>query len=58
MTTQKVRWFSLQALSKIVRDLIQTVAQPALRIFSPTHDDYPEVGVQPYEGDPADKDYP
>lgn len=23
-----------------------------LEIFSPSHDDYPEIGVEPYSGDP------
>ncbi|GAB4380285.1 MAG: hypothetical protein Kow00121_36210 [Elainellaceae cyanobacterium] len=30
----------------------QTLMEAVLSIFSPTHDDYPSVGVQPYSGDP------
>lgn len=56
MTNQAVKWFSLQSLMETIRNLMQSMAQPALRVFSPTDDDYPKVGVQPYEGDPAEKD--
>ncbi len=56
MTILKVKPLSIQSLVKTVRRLLQYVAQPILRIFSPAHDDYPEVGVQPFEGDPADQD--
>lgn len=28
------------------------VVEAILEIFSPPHDDYPNVGVQPYSGDP------
>ncbi|PZD70944.1 hypothetical protein C1752_08719 [Acaryochloris thomasi RCC1774] len=56
MTTQRATHFSVQSVGEAARRLLQFVAQPALRIFGPTDDDYPEVGVQPYEGDPADQD--
>ena len=28
------------------------LAEAVIGIFSPTHDDYPETGVQPFSGDP------
>jgi predicted ribosomally synthesized peptide with nif11-like leader len=28
------------------------LVEAALEIFSPTHDDYPNVGVEPFTGDP------
>ena len=56
MTTQNVKQFSFQSLFEATRNLLEYVARPVIRIFSPTHDDYPEVGMQPYEGDPADPD--
>ncbi|NJL42199.1 MAG: isochorismate synthase [Leptolyngbyaceae cyanobacterium SM1_4_3] len=34
---------------------ISNVITPITRIFSPTDDNYPSTGVQPFEGDPADK---
>ncbi|MGB7413549.1 MAG: hypothetical protein WA902_05010 [Thermosynechococcaceae cyanobacterium] len=56
MTTQEAGRFSVQSIGEAARRLLQFVTQPALRIFGPNEDDYPEVGVQPYEGDVADKD--
>ncbi|WP_299490986.1 hypothetical protein [Acaryochloris sp. IP29b_bin.137] len=56
MATFKGKSLSIQSLSKTVRRFLSYLAQPILRIFSPSHDDYPKVGVQPFEGDPADPD--
>lgn len=28
------------------------LAQAVLEVFSPSHDDYPAIGVQPFSGDP------
>ncbi|CBN56789.1 isochorismate synthase [Kamptonema animale CS-326] len=39
-------------LSKSVRDAMRFVSEAAMRIFSPTDDKYPVVGVQPFEGQP------
>lgn len=33
---------------------IQYIWQAAKRIFSPNEDQYPETGVQPFEGDAAE----
>lgn len=34
---------------------VSDAVAPVTRIFSPTDDNYPATGVQPFEGDPADK---
>ncbi len=39
-------------LSKTVDDAMQYVMAAAARIFSPSDDKYPVVGVQPFEGEP------
>ncbi|NET31587.1 MAG: isochorismate synthase [Cyanothece sp. SIO1E1] len=36
-----------------IRQVVRYIAKPAIRIFSPTDDEYPDTGVQPFEGDPA-----
>ncbi len=35
-----------------LQQTLQYVWEGASRIFSPNHDEYPNSGVQPYEGDP------
>jgi hypothetical protein len=37
-----------------IQQLIQNIWSSILRIFSPRDDDYPETGVQPFEGEPYD----
>jgi hypothetical protein len=40
---------------KILQQLqqaFQNIWEAVIRIFSPREDDYPESGVQPYEGEP------
>ena len=44
----------LQASMESMQRLLRYMATPMARIFGPTDDDYPETGVQPFEGDPAD----
>jgi hypothetical protein len=46
-----------QAIQEAPRKVITYILEAVARIFSPRDDDYPETGVQPYEGDPADKKY-
>ncbi len=31
----------------------KVLAEAVLQIFSPSHDDYPAIGVQPFTGDPS-----
>ena len=38
-------------ISRIVRELIQYLTEGFARIFSPTDDAYPNIGVQPFGGD-------
>lgn len=35
--------------------MVRYVAEAAMRIFGPNDDDYPRVGVQPFEGKPTSK---
>ncbi len=35
--------------------VIRYVSSAVIRIFSPSDDNYPSTGVQPFEGDPADE---
>ena len=37
-----------------LQDNIQSILQGVSRLFSPTDDDYPKSGVQPFEGEPYD----
>ncbi len=37
-------------LSKSFTNAMRYVSEAALRIFSPSDDDYPNSGVQPFEG--------
>jgi hypothetical protein len=42
-------------MSRLPQRLISYLTAPMARIFAPSDDNYPEVGVQPFTGDPADK---
>ena len=42
-----------QSVGNIFQKTIQFISGGAKRIFTPTDDDYPNTGVQPYEGDPS-----
>jgi len=42
----------MKALQSVNRAL-QYLWDGAFRIFTPSRDEYPATGVQPYEGDPA-----
>ena len=37
-------------VSTTVKNIIQYITEAFLRIFSPTDDHYPAIGVQPFEG--------
>lgn len=34
-----------------LRNMVNYLAEGFIRIFGPTHDEYPETGVQPFEGE-------
>ena len=42
-------------MPKVIDDLIQFFSEAVSRIFGPTDDQYPNTGVQPFEGDPNRK---
>ncbi|MCU0517560.1 MAG: hypothetical protein MUC60_12005 [Oscillatoria sp. Prado101] len=42
-------------LPKVLEDAMQYVMAAAGRIFRPSDDKYPEVGVQPFQGEPNKK---
>lgn len=42
---------AFQSFVEAIQRLIRYVSAPVVRIFSPTDDQYPETGVQPFEGD-------
>ena len=52
-TTSKARQL-IQSIVEIPQKLINFTTNGVSRIFSPSDDDYPKSGVQPYEGDSAD----
>lgn len=45
----------IRSIGSIPQQVMRYVSGAAIRIFSPSDDDYPKTGVQPYEGDSADK---
>ncbi|WP_414544311.1 hypothetical protein [Nostoc sp. CCY0012] len=45
----------MQSIINIFQQLITYISEAVNKIFSPRDDDYPETGVQPFEGDPSDK---
>jgi hypothetical protein len=53
-TTSKIGQI-FQSIGELIQKIIQFIYSGAARTFSPSDDDYPESGVQPYEGDPPVK---
>ncbi|MBD2242215.1 hypothetical protein [Nostoc sp. FACHB-888] len=43
------------AISQIIAKVTQYISEAAMRIFGPTDDAYPVIGVQPFTGEPYDK---
>jgi len=39
-------------LSNFLQNFVQYITEGFARIFGPNDDEYPNVGIQPYEGDP------
>lgn len=37
---------------KRLNDVILYLSEGVAILFSPSHDDYPNIGLQPYDGDP------
>lgn len=44
----------IKSVVEIPQKLIKFTTNGVSRIFSPSNDDYPKSGVQPYEGDSAE----
>ncbi len=38
-----------------LQNIFQYLADGVAKLFQPTNDDYPEIGVQPFEGEPYDE---
>ena len=51
-TTSKAKQM-IKSVVEIQQKLINFTTNGISRIFSPSDDDYPKSGVQPYEGDSA-----
>ncbi|MEH1870670.1 hypothetical protein [Nostoc sp.] len=43
------------AISRIIANITQYISEAAMRIFGPSDDAYPATGVQPFTGEPYDK---
>ncbi|BBD69740.1 hypothetical protein NIES4072_29250 [Nostoc commune NIES-4072] len=43
------------AISQIIANITQYISEAAMRIFGPTDDAYPVIGVQPFTGEPYDE---
>lgn len=46
---------TLRSILELMERVIHPIYSSATRAFSPSDDNYPESGVQPYEGDPPAK---
>ena len=56
MSTDKPSQNLIQAIATSPLRIIRFISGPVARIFGPTDDEYPETGVQPFEGDiPEDR---
>jgi len=42
-------------ISEMFERITQFISEAVARIFSPTDDEYPPTGVQPFEGEPYEK---
>jgi hypothetical protein len=40
------------AISKLFEMLTRYLTEAAMEIFSPNHDNYPVIGIQPFTGEP------
>lgn len=55
MSPNKTLQNIIHTITNTPRQVIDYISGAVSRIFSPTEDNYPETGTQPFEGDPADK---
>jgi hypothetical protein len=40
-----------QSIRELIQKIVNYISGGTTRIFTPTDDNYPETGVQPFEGD-------
>mgnify|MGYP005846158169 CR=1 FL=1 len=38
-------------ISLAIQNTVQYIVEAATRLFSPSDDQYPDIGIQPYDGD-------
>ncbi|MDZ7959556.1 MAG: nicotinate phosphoribosyltransferase [Aulosira sp. DedQUE10] len=43
------------AISRMIANITQYISEAVMRIFAPSDDAYPVIGVQPFTGDPYRK---
>jgi hypothetical protein len=55
MSANKTLQNILRTIVSVPQKVVRYISSAAIRIFSPSDDNYPATGVQPFEGDPADK---
>lgn len=54
MSTNNKLQQALQSIGDATQQVVRYILSGFTRIFSPTKDDYPNVGIQPFEGEAAD----
>ncbi len=42
----------MRAISKLIARITQYISEAVMRIFGPNDDEYPNIGVQPFTGEP------
>ena len=42
-------------INRMLQDTVQYFTEAFARVFGPSTDEYPEVGIQPFEGEPLAK---
>ncbi len=42
----------MMSLIKVLQSIVQYFTEAFVRVFGPSDDEYPTVGVQPFEGEP------
>lgn len=55
MSANKTLQNIIHAIVSVPQQVIRNISSAAIRIFSPSDDNYPATDVQPFEGDPADE---
>jgi hypothetical protein len=45
------------AIQQMIESITQYISEAVWRIFSPTEDAYPVIGVQPFTGEPFNERY-